>query len=294
IGFSPIESNDIDGAWGRRFIRWDWLELSLVTIPANADATIQTVKNFAANPAPSGTEGKSRSPAVAVPINPKNSGRTPVTQTLNIAEQVKSAEASRAAKAARMTEIQAAAAAAGTTKDAAQQEEFDTLAEEIRSIDKEIADLRVLEKLNVAKAAPVTPNPIETDAPAQRSSEARSGGSAVVLPKQLPPGVAFARLARVLGVAAKKNRDVEVVARQLYPDDDRIHKAAVSAGTTAHSTWAAPLVSDEGGVFADFAEFLRPQTILGKFGTDGIPGLREVPFRAPLLGQTSGGQGYWV
>ena len=36
-------------------------------------------------------------------------------------------------------------------------------------------------------------------------------------------------------------------------------------------------VLDEGGAFSDFANFLCPQTILGKFGTGGIPSLRRVP-----------------
>lgn len=40
--------------------------------------------------------------------------------------------------------------------------------------------------------------------------------------------------------------------------------------------------------------FLRPQTILGRFGASGIPSLRRVPFRTALIGQTSGGAGYWV
>lgn len=44
IGFKPIESADIDGSWGKRFLKWEWIELSAVTIPANADATITTIK----------------------------------------------------------------------------------------------------------------------------------------------------------------------------------------------------------------------------------------------------------
>lgn len=44
IGFSAIESAKIDGTWGRRFLKWDWLELSAVTVAANAEATIQTIK----------------------------------------------------------------------------------------------------------------------------------------------------------------------------------------------------------------------------------------------------------
>lgn len=43
IGFNPLEWSYMDGD-GVRFTKWEWLELSLVTIPANAEATIQTIK----------------------------------------------------------------------------------------------------------------------------------------------------------------------------------------------------------------------------------------------------------
>jgi hypothetical protein len=71
-------------------------------------------------------------------------------------------------------------------------------------------------------------------------------------------------------------------------------KANVTAGTTITGNWAAFLVGSETDVFADFAEWLRPMTILGRFGTGGIPSLRNVPFRVPLLSQTAGATGYWV
>lgn len=45
IGFSPIEMAEIAGSWGMRFTKWSWLELSAVTIPANSDASIQTIKS---------------------------------------------------------------------------------------------------------------------------------------------------------------------------------------------------------------------------------------------------------
>lgn len=45
IGFSPIKYAFLkDG--GIEFDEWDWYELSAVTIPANADATITTVKSI--------------------------------------------------------------------------------------------------------------------------------------------------------------------------------------------------------------------------------------------------------
>jgi HK97 family phage major capsid protein len=44
----------------------------------------------------------------------------------------------------------------------------------------------------------------------------------------------------------------------------------------------------------DFIEFLRPRTIVGKFGTDGIPSLRRVPFNVRVSGMSAGLTGYWV
>jgi HK97 family phage prohead protease len=48
IGFKPKEYSFIDDSpmGGIRFIEWDWYELSLVTIPANAEANINIVKSM--------------------------------------------------------------------------------------------------------------------------------------------------------------------------------------------------------------------------------------------------------
>lgn len=46
IGFAPIEYSEIKGTWSYRFIKWSWLELSAVTIPANAEASISAIKRF--------------------------------------------------------------------------------------------------------------------------------------------------------------------------------------------------------------------------------------------------------
>lgn len=45
IGFKPLEYAIMD-AGGWRFLKWEWLELSAVTIPANADCNITTVKSY--------------------------------------------------------------------------------------------------------------------------------------------------------------------------------------------------------------------------------------------------------
>lgn len=44
IGFSAIESTRI--ATGIRYLKWSWHELSAVTVPAQSEATIATVKHY--------------------------------------------------------------------------------------------------------------------------------------------------------------------------------------------------------------------------------------------------------
>lgn len=69
IGFRGIEAEQIEGSFGTRFKKWEWYELSAVTIPANAEASIATVKEYAAKPAATGT-GKTAEKA-AEPDRPK-------------------------------------------------------------------------------------------------------------------------------------------------------------------------------------------------------------------------------
>ncbi len=46
IGFRATKAEPIKGTGGLRFIKWKWLELSAVTIPCNAEASITSVKRF--------------------------------------------------------------------------------------------------------------------------------------------------------------------------------------------------------------------------------------------------------
>ncbi|APZ53128.1 HK97 family phage prohead protease [Salipiger abyssi] len=50
IGFRGLKVAQIEGTWGVEFQEWEWLELSAVTIPAQAEASIATIKEFAAKP----------------------------------------------------------------------------------------------------------------------------------------------------------------------------------------------------------------------------------------------------
>lgn len=46
IGFNPIESEPIKGSFGSKYTKWELLEVSAVAIPANQDASIQTIKSL--------------------------------------------------------------------------------------------------------------------------------------------------------------------------------------------------------------------------------------------------------
>lgn len=288
IGFRAMENGyEVMKNGGYRFKQWEWLELSAVTIPANAEATIVAIKAIdSVLRAASGQKQQASPGASGRPVVKLN--RKPEGANVNYAERIKELEASLAAKVEQRNAIQQKAADEGRTKDESERESFDTLGEEIKSLRQEIDDYRELEKENVAKAAPVNGKTQE------RAAESRGATAHVqVKAPHAEPGIRFARAIKAMGVAHKKHRDVETVAREMYPDDVLVHKA-VAAGTTLDSDAHGALVGDESSVFADFVEYLRPQTILGKFGSNGIPALRRVPFRTRLVTQATGGQGYWV
>ena len=75
IGFAPIEYSIIEETWSYHFIKWAWLELSAVTIPANADASISAIKRYDARTlAALGQKQAPRSVELIKPTGPGVSG----------------------------------------------------------------------------------------------------------------------------------------------------------------------------------------------------------------------------
>ena len=206
------------------------------------------------------------------------------------AEQIAAAEQKRAATVAAMDEIMTKAADDQSTLDDEQQEQFDDMEAEIKEIDGHIKRLKTAQSFQEAKAAPIEGKS------ADQAAKARSG---IVFKgaEKLAPGIAFARIAKVKALARLDGESVREVAKNLYGEDSSVYghfvKAPVSAANTGNPQWAGNLITD-GGAFADFVEFLRPLTIIGKFGTGNIPALRQIPFDTPVLIQSTGGTGYWV
>jgi hypothetical protein len=217
-------------------------------------------------------------------------GGKPMKKT--IAEQIASLEETRNQKDARRVEVISKSIEEGRSTDGDEQQEFDDLSSEIDAIDADIKRLRVLEKSNVQSAKPVAGANGGTVKTGEEGTAARSS----IILKQAPrePGMAFTRYVKCLGIARKSGQDMVAVAEQLYSQRDPDMIGIVKANVIAlNTTTNSALIGNEGG-FADFVEYLRPMTILGKFGTGGVPALRRVPFRVPLITQTGGAVGYWV
>lgn len=224
-----------------------------------------------------------------------------------IAEQLEALKATRDAQNSRMEAVAQKSIDEGRSMNTAESEEFDTLEGEVKSLDGDIARLTRLQNAKALNAQPVDQAIIKRSDP---NNSRPLEGVQVKNTQKLEPGQEFARYAMCLTAAKGDTEKAFRIASTHYPENDQIvntlkaqsnsgrsletvMKATVEAGTTLDTTWAAPLVEYQ-NFAGDFVEFLRPQTILGQFGTSGRPSLNRIPFNVRIAGQTSGGQGYWV
>lgn len=294
IGFKPLEWEPIKGTYGNRFTKWTWLELSAVTIPANTDASILTIKSIAAREeqAASGRNAASRVVRLDSPagVTAKRRSITPQEgNAMNVSDQIKSFEAKRMATATQLDVLLEKAAEEGRTLDEAEQKEHDELDADVARIDQHLDNLHAAEARQMARAKPVEKGGVV--------AASRSRDPYITAGREtLPPGVEFARFVKCVVASRGIPLAAFEVAKHQYPDNPRLQtilKAAVAAGTTSDVAWASPLVEYQ-QLASEFIDFLRPQTILGKFGTNGIPALNAVPFNVRIPRQMTGGQGYWV
>jgi HK97 family phage major capsid protein/HK97 family phage prohead protease len=309
IGFRALETEPLDKddkfGWGPvRFKKWEWLELSVVTIPANQDASIQTIRSIDAD----ALKERNGSTDVPAAIGKKHDGSLPGDSgkrksvvklearkmaKKSTAEQISAFETTRAARAARMSEIMEKASEEGVTLDDEQKQEYDNLEIEMKSIDDHLVRLHRFEDVQRATSVAVVGNS------QQNGSESRAGvdlqtvrtNPIISVRHMLPPGIGFARLAIAKAMAMKLELPAYEVAKQRWPEEphyETILKAAVLPGTTTDSTWAAPLINYQ-VLASEFLEFLRPLTVIGR-----IPGMRRVPFNIQIPSQTAGSLAQWV
>ena len=246
IGFRALESAFMQNG-GIHFLETEVVELSLVTVPANASASILTIKQL----------------DLAATGRAKDSPMT-------TAEQITQWSTTRAPIVAEMQELMAKSAETGATLEETQARRYDGLAARAKSIEEQIERLQVLEKSQIAAATPITSTAGERAGTGTGTGTGNGHSGSVQVKANLAPGTGFIRYVQALAVS----RGVPMAAleyakrwKDSTPEVELILKAAVAAGTTTDATWAGPLVQLQ-NLTAEFLELLRPATVFGK-----IPGL---------------------
>jgi HK97 family phage major capsid protein len=241
VGHWP-NSSVIEGlrSGGRRFRQTVVAELSLVTIPANTEATLLTIK--------SATGGRS----------------------MTAGEHVTALENKRAALTARMTDILNTSGDEGATLEPEPAAEHDGLSVQVKSIDADLVRWRDLEKLQIQTAAPVLATTGSAFARVSVKPNVPIGTQFV--------RAACARMLERTGMLGSGQNAV-TYAEERWKDTPEVAlylKAAVAPGTATDATWASPLVNQN--IAKDFIELLRPATILGKIpGLRMVPFNTKVP-----------------
>jgi HK97 family phage major capsid protein/HK97 family phage prohead protease len=297
---------------GIEFQEIEIYELSTVSIPANAAALITSVKSIdkalrqkagipepepIRNPNDPAPAASGRKAMAVVRLTPPASGTSPTItkpqegKNVKISEKIARFEEKRAANTARIAAIHEET---DESLNDQQLDEIKTLEAEIATIDRDLPSLKRVEA-DLAKTAkpvrtvgigdnggpPLTPTP----------------GVSVKQPPKPEPGIRFARYVRCMGIAHKDHLDAVKLAEVLYGERDPVVVGMVKAAGTAvgayNTTTDAALIGNEGG-FADFVELLRNRSVVGRFGSGGIPSLRGIPFRVPLITQATSGGAYWV
>jgi HK97 family phage major capsid protein/HK97 family phage prohead protease len=291
IGFKSIEHEVIPQSKGIRFTKWLWLELSAVTIPANAEATITTIRSI--DTAQRAASGQQTQRGVVLLNPPGASGQTQRKSAQEganmktITEQITALEAKRAASAARMDEVMKKSLDEDRTSTSEEQEEFDNLSAQVEAIDKDLVRLRRLEATKMTTAKAVAK--VET---AQQASLARGGFDTVyAVPAQKISPADYVYRSLVCAVKAHfHKKSPHQIMKEEYGDDEPtravlnvITRAATVPADTVTSGWASQLVATS---ITEFFSALMPNAVYpalasrgGKFSF-GQAGIVSMPTRA--------------
>jgi HK97 family phage prohead protease len=299
IGFNSLESARIDGTFGIKFLKWEWLELSCVTIAANQDASITAIKSIddallaatgrgqgrgrQEQPGASGTQQRAAQSGTSIHRSQKGNDIMKTLQELRAAREL---------KAARLNELREAWKAENRGSNEDEGAEFDTLTDEIKALDDEIRVKR-FEQINGSAATPVEGK--STD------GASRSRSSNVLVRKQDPEdkfeGQSLTRLfiAKAAAFIAMKNGNFVSPADVAQARWGKSHpqlvayiRAAVAGGGTGSGEWGAELAQADTRFTGDFVTYLYSKTVFDK-----LP-LRPVPGRVHIKGQDGAATGYWV
>jgi HK97 family phage major capsid protein/HK97 family phage prohead protease len=230
IGFRMLEGGvEYLKAGTRRITKSEICELSLVTIPANASASILLVKSLAQ---------ESR-------MNP----------TIN--ERIQGLESKRSLLAQSMLNGMTTASNEGRDLTAAEQQQHDGWSLEAKSLEQQIGRWKDTEQQLIATATAVPASPSRIAAPY------------ITVKSNLPPGTAWVRsvCARIAARNEGIEPTTYAARRTDWADTPEVLlslKAAVAPGTATDAVWAGPLVQPR--IANDFIELMRAATIIDQIG----------------------------
>lgn len=256
-------------------------ELSLVTIPANIEATILSVKQY--DQPSSAAFGTRR----VVPSRPGISGQRTQHPAMTISEQVTTEQTNLQVKSARLEELMQADETENGLE-AGEETERTTLVSEIKALTAKLDTLTTIEaaQLGIAKTLPLSATKTATRFPRVE-----------VKPVELEKGTLFTRYAMAVAagkgsysdtIAYAKRWDAQTPEVSAYVKAAWGQKAVEGTSVVASPGWGGALVNPN-TMATEFVELVRAETIIGK-----VPGFRKVPFNIPIITQTGGSTFEWV
>lgn len=231
---------------------------------------------------------------------------------MKVAEQIKSFEDARKAKAEVIASLLKQSEETGETLDAEASQKYEDAKADIATIDKHLTRLRESEALLASTATKVPVSPENPEEVKTVKTDGRSvEGNVIAVAKKSEPGIGFARFVKFMVLARGNAGDAYEMAKNIYPNETPLHnslklfkgqgrhssflesigfleKTAVAGGISTTSTFAGALIQYQ-DLANDFINYLRPRTILGR-----LPGLRNVPFKVRVKRQTGGATASWV
>jgi len=236
---------------GFHYTKAEWLELSAVTIPANPDCAITTIKAFSI---PDGE------PAAQHPTRDKK---------MTIKEQLAARKARIAELRGNLAEMVDTGLTGETTKDfealnAELEEEIsarDVLVRTLKNASDDAVVVDANRTTSVAQIPVARGNVAPTIARVPRAME-----------KQRPPGQTLFRACGVAVLAYAQHGAPEQIANQLWPEDELLkgylmhQKAAVDPALTTVPEWAGNLARETWG---EFLNLLLPESVYAQLAAIG-------------------------